>query len=393
MEKYNDWNLNPSLRELRLNVSKAEKSTKIPAFSSSSLQSSLIKFKQPKPLSLLSLCLGVVGRHLEDIIEDLPEISPTLPSNIKMVIAAIARRRKLLNDDAIVSLAESSWDMLDVSGSDISDSGLSQLVKMCTSVRAMDISQCRKLTPTGVAELLENCNSLEVLRWGGCPASEETARRCSRMLKPNFRDVVRESWEDLDIEIAPVAQSLRWLVWPKIDKDSLEILSMECPRIVVNPKLSPFGYRGVEVPREALPNVVLDDPVVDDIDPKTWAVSGFEARSRVPLTSGYDELPLAEKFRRAFLERDTRLAPKRAKNERQHQRRAEGEWTLTSGYDELPLAEKFRRAFLERDTRLAPKRAKNARQHQRRAAREWVSMSSRAKSMALASQVTKSMYH
>lgn len=56
-----------------------------------------------------------------------------------MAIAAIARRRNLLNDDIIVALAESSWDILDVSGSDVSDFGLSQLVKMCKSVRAIDI--------------------------------------------------------------------------------------------------------------------------------------------------------------------------------------------------------------------------------------------------------------
>lgn len=56
-----------------------------------------------------------------------------------MAIAAIARRRNLLNDDIIVALAESSWEILDVSGSDVSDFGLSQLVKMCKAVRAIDI--------------------------------------------------------------------------------------------------------------------------------------------------------------------------------------------------------------------------------------------------------------
>lgn len=128
----------------------------------------------------------------------------------------------------------------------------------------------------------------------------------------------------------------------------MESLSEECPRIIVNPKPSPFGYKGFEVPREALPNVVVDDPFVEDIDPKTWAVSGFTPRLKV---------------------------------------------SLTAGSDELPVAEKFRLAFLERDNRLAPKRAKNARQHQRRAERDWVKLSSRAKSIALASQASKSLHH
>ena len=104
----------------------------------------------------------------------------------------------------------------------------------------------------------------------------------------------------------------------------------------------------MEIPREAFPSAALDDPVVEDIDPKTWAISGFTAGSII---------------------------------------------ASTSGSDELPMAEKFRLAFVERDNRLAPKRAKNARQHQRRAVREWVMMSSRAKAMALASQATKSLHH
>lgn len=115
---------------------------------------------------------------------------------------------------------------------------------------------------------------------------------------------------------------------PKIEKDQLEILSAECPRIIVNPKPSPLGYRGLEVPREARFDVSLDDPIVEDIDPKTWAVPGFVPRMSEPSVSSIDQLPVAEKFRLAFLERDNRLAPKRAKNARQHQRRAERDWVM-----------------------------------------------------------------
>lgn len=137
------------------------------------------------------------------------------------------------------------------------------------------------------------------------------------------------------------------LLQPTIDKDSQETLAIECPRIVVNPKPSLLGFRGTEVPQEAVMQFVLDDPVVKDIDPRTWAVSGFNA-SRTAV------LPVATP-------------------------------------NELSMAEKFRLAFIERDTRLAPKRAKNARQHQRRAEREWVMMDSRAKALALASKVNKSV--
>lgn len=102
----------------------------------------------------------------------------------------------------------------------------------------------------------------------------------------------------------------------------------ECPRIVVNPKPSLVAYRADEVPQEALPDVALDEPFVKDVDPKTWVVTGVVQKpTSFPLSN---ELPIAEKFRLAFAERDARLAPKRAKNARQHQRRAERDWMMSS---------------------------------------------------------------
>ncbi|KAL3364646.1 hypothetical protein AABB24_013432 [Solanum stoloniferum] len=302
-------------------------------------QASVLAIMKKKPPSLVSLCLGVIGRHFEDIIEDLAEIA-AIPSTMKMALVAIARRRRLLNDDVIVALADSSWKILDLSGSEVSDFGLSQVVKTCKHLQAVDISRCSKLTSVSVSELLQNCRSLEILRWGGCPRSENTARRCLRFLKPILEHVEGDSWEELDtLEIAHGATSLRWLLWPKVEKEQLEILSEGCPRVIVNPKPSPLGYRGIDIPREARLDVSLDDPMVEDIDPKIWAVSGFVPRTSPSPVSSSEDLPIAEKFRLAFLERDTRLAPKRAKNARQHQRRAEKEWvTMNSRAKALALA-------------------------------------------------------
>ncbi|XP_052208588.1 uncharacterized protein LOC127812243 [Diospyros lotus] len=318
-----------SLQKLDLNPN--SDSPKSKGNNPSAFQLSILPLEKARPPTLVSLCLGVIGRHFEDIIEDLGEIAANFPADIKMAMAAIAKRRKLLNDDVIISLADSSWRILDLSSSDVSDFGLSRIAAICKFIRAVDISRCSKITSLGVYELVQHCRSLEILRCGGCPRSDNTARRCLGILKPSLEDVEGESWEELDtLEIAHGAPSLRWLVWPKIDKDSLESLSTECPRIIVNPKPSPFGYRGAEVPREALPNIPLDDPIVKDIDPKTWSVYGYAARSTAASVSNPTDLPMAEKFRLAFVERDNRLAPKRAKNARQHQRRAEREWVMTS---------------------------------------------------------------
>ncbi|XVE50651.1 hypothetical protein DITRI_Ditri01bG0180600 [Diplodiscus trichospermus] len=316
-----------SLKKLDLNADRNAKSSHlIPA-----LHSSRVCFERTKPPSLVSLCLGVVGRHLDDITEDLSEIAVNFPADIKISLAAIARRRKLLNDDIIISLADSSWEILDLSRSDVSDFGLAKVAEMCKSLRAVDISKCNKITANGVSELVQHCHSLETLRCGGCPWSESTARRCLGILKPKLNAVEGDSWEELDtMEIGHGAQALRWLVWPKIDKDSLEMLSTECPRIIVNPKPSLFGFRGTEVPKEAFSDIALDDPIVKDIDPKTWSICRYTPKAISQTLLSPSELSIAAKFRLAFEERDTRLASKRAKNARQHQRRAEREWMMTN---------------------------------------------------------------
>ncbi|XP_004491404.1 uncharacterized protein [Cicer arietinum] len=334
--------LSTSLQNLNLNSNSSVTFITHPQFKG-------LLFKKKKPASLVNLCIGVIGRHLEDIIEDLDEIAICLPGDIKITVAAIARRRKLLNDDVLIALADASWEILDVSGSDVSDFGLIKAAQVCRFIKALDISRCTKITATGISELVKHCHSLETLRCGGCPRSDNTARRCLSIFKPRLEYVEEDSWEELDTkEIASGAQSLRWLVWPKIDNNSLEDFSAECPRIVVNPKPSPFGFMGTQVPFEAFQNIILDDVVVKDIDPKTWTMHGIVAKKPISPPS--------------------------------------------SSSAELSVAEKFRLAFEERDNRLAPKRAKNARQHQRRAARDFLLMSTRAKAMVLASQVSKSLH-
>ncbi|AEE85280.1 hypothetical protein ISN45_At04g028430 [Arabidopsis thaliana x Arabidopsis arenosa] len=317
-----------SLKNLDLNTNRGrgpENKILVSAYVSSSRMSPL----KSKPPSLVSSCLGVIGKHLEDMIRCLAEISVIFPADIKMSIAAIARRKKLLDDDVIICLADSSWEILDVSGSDVTNFGLAKVAEICKSLRAVDISRCNKISSMGVLELVQHCRSLETLRCGGCPSSESTARRSLSIFKPNLSNVEGETWEEIDTsEIGHGGQSLRWLVWPRIDKDSLEMLSSECPRIVVNPKPSLVAYRADEVPREALPDVALDEPFVKDIDPKTWVVTGVVQKpTSFPLSN---ELSIAEKFRLAFAERDARMAPKRAKNARQRQRRAERDWMMSS---------------------------------------------------------------
>lgn len=56
-----------------------------------------------------------------------------------MPITSIARRRKLLNDEILTALAEDTWDILDISGSDVSDTGFITVIERCKKLRAVDI--------------------------------------------------------------------------------------------------------------------------------------------------------------------------------------------------------------------------------------------------------------
>lgn len=300
--------------------------------------------KKARPRKLVSLCTGVLGQHLEDIISDISEFTSLFPPHIKLAIMSIARRRRLLNDEVLVSLADSSWKILDISGSDVSDVGLTTVAHIFSNLWAIDISRCEKITAAAVSEIICHCPSLEILRCGGCPRSEFTAQACVNLLKPKLNTLEEDSWEELEaVDIGSGAESLRWLVWPKIDDNSKEILAAECPRIIVNPQPSIFGHHGLKIPSEAFANIPLDHSIVEDIDPKTWAVCAAPRRMAAPpQPNAPPEIPIAERFRLAYVERDARLAPKRARRERQHRRRAERDYLMNDiDAKSIALASKY----------------------------------------------------
>lgn len=58
---------------------------------------------------------------------------------LQLALVAIARRRRLLNDDVLIALADISWDLLDVSGSDVTDFGLAKVAEECPYLKSVDI--------------------------------------------------------------------------------------------------------------------------------------------------------------------------------------------------------------------------------------------------------------
>eukprot|EP00850_Spirogloea_muscicola_P009935 SM000057S18365 [mRNA] locus=s57:256230:257016:+ [translate_table: standard] len=133
------------------------------------------------------------------------------------------------------------------------------------------------------------------------------------------------TWEEFDADnIAQGAKALRWLVWPGVDEKSAALLATRCPGVVLNPSLAslPPSLRREGVPPDARPGVALDAPFVEGLDSATWTTldGGPSSERKVDWRVA---LPLAERFRLAYVARDDRLAPKRAKNQRQQARRAE----------------------------------------------------------------------
>lgn len=281
--------------------------------------------------SLLNLCLGLLGRHLEHILDELPSIGEVLPASLKMTLLAVARRRGLLGDDVLLALIDESWETLDVSGSDVTDLGMKRASAKCHLLKAVDVSRCSNLTAFAVQSLVQNCPILHTLRCGGTSLSNATAKKSLFYIVPglNADNEAEDSWENLELEqLGRGAQALRWLVWPAIDEGWHQWLSSVCPKVVTNPALSPAGYRSHKVPQEALPDAVLDDSAVIGLDPETWAIKAQTQRvlNLSSLDTKFGSLSIAERFRLAFAERDERLASKRAKNVRQNQRRAEKAW-------------------------------------------------------------------
>lgn len=289
------------------------------------------KSQQREKRSLLNLCLGVLGRHLEDILDELDSIAPFLPASLKMTLLAIARRRGLVRDDVVTALADESWETLDVSGADVTDLGMERASENCSSLKSVDISRCSSLTASSVQALVRNCPMIQTIRCGGTALSNAAAKESLQFILPGLKVEVEaeDSWENLESkQVGRGAQALRWLVWPTIDEDSHKQLMVECPKVVVNPAVSAPWHRSRNIPQEAFPDVALDSPAIMGIDPKTWAEKGHTQRvsNFSSLDMKLSGLSIAERFKLAFVERDERLASKRAKNLRQNQRRAEKAW-------------------------------------------------------------------
>lgn len=275
------------------------------------------------------MCLSMLGRHLEDITDQLHLVAPVLPPSLKMTLFAIARRKGLVNDDVLVALLDESWEVLDISDTVVTDYGLDRAAKTCSSLKAVDISCCDKVTSSSIQALVQSCPLLETLRCGGTTKCNAATKQSIHFIVPrlNSEGEAEDCWETLESkQVGRGAPCLKWLIWPTIDQASRNQLMNDCPKIMLNPTAS--SHRARNVPHNALSDVALDSFAINGIDPKSWSTNRPKERIVRPSHSDTNSssLSIAERLKLAFAERDERLAPKRAKNFRQNQRRAEKAW-------------------------------------------------------------------
>ena len=127
------------------------------------------------------LAAGVLGDHLEELFRDAyccHDLLPLLPAAAKACLLAVARLRRLLNDAALLALADEGQTVLDLAGAGaaLSDGGIRQALRRMPHLRQADLTSC----PVGAATLRalgECCPAVELLRLGSpVTDSASTAR-------------------------------------------------------------------------------------------------------------------------------------------------------------------------------------------------------------------------
>ena len=210
------------------------------------------------------LVVDLLAAHVDELIEVAGEALRALPPDARHALLAVARRKACLDDAALGALVDETATALDVSGCGdaVTDTGLRALVARgaLRSVVAADITSCRGITADGIRELVSGAPNLEVLRCGGDPACNAACRAAiapthpgggvlPRLLDSRRRSL--ESWEALApshgddgtlrekpdsdgvAAFGEGARSLRWLVWPDIDRISRGRVAQRCPRVCV----------------------------------------------------------------------------------------------------------------------------------------------------------------
>ncbi|EFJ50326.1 hypothetical protein VOLCADRAFT_120630 [Volvox carteri f. nagariensis] len=201
--------------------------------------------------TLRALVLGFLGRHVDSLVAQLGPHLAALPADVKACLLCVARRRGVLSNRVLLSLADEFWTLLDLGGAHrVTERALRQALLRCRHLRALSLSGLSCPSPALLRNLPDLCPSLEVLVVGDCKPQEEALLQVLPDLLPHVRvreqaqDAVHDSWEDVAVSSgggAPLPgpgvpcglQRLKLLVWPNPPSLVRHVVRSVNPRVVV----------------------------------------------------------------------------------------------------------------------------------------------------------------
>eukprot|EP00891_Asterochloris_glomerata_P005872 jgi/Astpho2/5872/Aster-x0707 len=108
---------------------------------------------------------GCLSEYLEELLDCGHEVLQYVPAHSKAVLAAVAKRKGLMDDEALRMLADEDWVVLDLAGcSNITAAGLAAVLPMLGNVAAVDLTACGGVRAATLRLLAASCPAVQELR-------------------------------------------------------------------------------------------------------------------------------------------------------------------------------------------------------------------------------------
>eukprot|EP00879_Flechtneria_rotunda_P013142 GHRR01013727.1.p1 GENE.GHRR01013727.1~~GHRR01013727.1.p1 ORF type:complete len:222 (+),score=79.32 GHRR01013727.1:390-1055(+) len=110
--------------------------------------------------SLQRICLGILGRHVTELVHQLGEQLRWLPPDVKAALLAVARRRGELTGAMLRAVADESWTQLDLSGcSKLFGADLVEVASTMPNMQVVDFTGRQHSLLGGVATAAALCTA------------------------------------------------------------------------------------------------------------------------------------------------------------------------------------------------------------------------------------------
>ncbi|WIA11231.1 hypothetical protein OEZ85_011358 [Tetradesmus obliquus] len=137
--------------------------------------------------SLQQLCMGVLGRHVTELVQQLQGQLSWLPADVKAALLAVARRRGELTGAVLAALADAEWGCLDLAGCRrLNAAEVLAAAGSMPHIRVLDVTGFDQLSAGGWRQLARAWPRLAILRLGGSAAASREALRALPHILPGI---------------------------------------------------------------------------------------------------------------------------------------------------------------------------------------------------------------